>query len=230
MSEVESILAGNGLSSRAFYQFVRFMVVSICRTYCRMSVSGQEFIPKDGPFVLAPVHRSYIDTPIASGCTRRRLRFMGKDTLWKRQPFNWVLSALGAFPVTRGSADREAVMRAIAVLQSGEPLVLFPEGERKSGPVVQPLMDGAAYVACKAGVPIVPVGIGGSERVLGKGAKFLAPRKLVVLIGEPIRPAVAVNGRMPRAEVKEVSKQLHSRLQDLFDEAQRRAGYAFTDR
>lgn len=190
-----------------------------------MTVTGRENIPSTGPFVLAPVHRSFIDTPIASGCTRRRMRFMGKDSLWKRQPFNWVLSALGAFPVTRGTADRQAVTRAIAVLQSGEPLVLFPEGERKTGPTVHPLMDGAAYVACKAGVPIVPVGIGGSERVLGKGMKFVYPRKLVVIIGEPIRAATGVNGRMPRTEVKEVSRELHARLQQLFDEAQRRAGF-----
>lgn len=224
MSEVDSFLAGNGVSSRAFYQSVRFLVVSILRTYCRMTIEGSKNIPESGPFILAPVHRSYIDTPIASGCTRRRLRFMGKDSMWKSKPFGWTLSALGAFPVTRGSADREAIMRAIAVLGSGEPLVLFPEGERKSGSEVQPLRDGAAYVACKSGVPIVPVGIGGSERVLGKGMKFVYPRKLVVLIGEPIQPPSAVDGRMPRAEVKKVSLQLHERLQTLFDEAQRRAG------
>ena len=226
MSAVESKLAGSDLGSRSFYQLIRFLVVSICRTYCRMTVSGQENIPHTGPFILAPVHRSYIDTPIASGCTRRRMRFMGKDSMWKRQPLNWMLSALGAFPVTRGSADREAIMRAIQVLKSGEPLVLFPEGERKSGPVVQPLMDGAAYVACKAGVSIIPVGIGGSERVMGKGAKFIYPRKLVVIIGKPIPVPASVDGRMPRSAVKEVTTQLHEQLQMLFDEAQTKAGYA----
>ena len=60
------------------------------------------------------------------------------------------------FPVTRGTADREALRRCIEVLEMGEVLVLFPEGERKDGPIVQPLFDGAAYVAAKAGVPIVP--------------------------------------------------------------------------
>ena len=62
------------------------------------------------------------------------------------------------------------------MLERGEPLVLFPEGERKCGPIVQPLFDGAAYIAVKAGVPIVPVGIGGSERAMPKGAKFIYPR------------------------------------------------------
>ena len=225
MSAVESKLAGSDLGSRSFYQLIRFLVVSICRTYCRMTVSGQENIPEIGPFILAPVHRSYIDTPIASGCTRRRMRFMGKDSMWKRQPLNWMLSALGAFPVTRGSADREAIVRAIQVLKSGEPLVLFPEGERKSGPIVQPLMDGAAYVACKAGVSIIPVGIGGSERVMGKGAKFIYPRKLAVIIGVPIPVPEAIDGRMPRSAVKEVTAQLHEQLQLLFDEAQTKCGY-----
>lgn len=222
MSGVESYLAGNGRSSRSFYALVRGLVTLILCTWCRMRIHGRENIPTTGPFVLAPVHRSYIDTPIASACTRRRLRFMGKDSLWKKRPIGWILSALGAFPVTRGSADRQAVTRGIQVLQSGEPLVLFPEGERKSGPTVEPLMDGAAYIACKAGVPIVPVGIGGSERVMGKGAKFLWPHKVVVVIGAPIPAPVSVEGRMPRAAVKEVSLELHARLQELFDDAMSR--------
>ncbi len=69
----------------------------------------------------------------------------------------------------------------------GEPLVLFPEGERKSGPLVLPLRDGAAYIAVKSGVPIVPVGIGGSERVMPRGANFIKPRKIVALVGEADR-------------------------------------------
>ena len=97
-------------------------------------------------------------------------------------------------PGHRGAADREALKRCIAVLEAGEPLVLFPEGERKSGSDVQPLFDGAAYVALKAGVPIVPVGIGGSEAVMPKGAKFIHPRKVHVIVGPPIPPAMAEGG------------------------------------
>jgi len=224
MIGTETHLAGNGLGSRAFYQVVRGLVVGFCRTYNRMTVEGRENVPTTGPFVLAPVHRSFIDTPIASGCTRRRMRFMGKDSLWKKQPFRWILSALGGFPVTRGAADREAIVRCIAVLESGEPLVLFPEGERKVGPIVQPLYDGAAYVACKAGVPIVPVGIGGSGAVMGRGAKFVWPRKVHVIIGRPIDIQRSASGRVPRAEVRETSARLHAELQRLFDEAERRVG------
>ena len=225
MSNVDSFLAGNSLSSRVLYQVVRFIVVSFNRTWNRMSVTGRENIPSTGAFVLAPVHRSYIDTPIASSCTRRRMRFMGKDSLWKTRASGWLMSSLGAFPVSRGTADREAIKRAISVLQSGEPLVLFPEGERKSGTEVLPLLDGAAYIACKAGVPIIPVGIGGSERAMGKGAKFIRPAKIVVRIGEPISVPVSVDGRMPRTAVKEVTAVLYSDLSRLFGECQRLAGH-----
>lgn len=224
MIGTETHLAGNGLGSRAFYQVVRGLVVGFCRTYNRMTVEGRENVPTTGPFVLAPNHRSFIDTPIASGCTRRRMRFMGKDSMWKKQPYRWILSALGAFPVTRGAADREAIVRCIAVLEAGEPLVLFPEGERKLGPVIQPLFDGAAYVACKAGVPIIPVGIGGSEGAMGRGMKFIWPRKLHVIIGQPIPVGRSESGRVPRSEVRETSAKLHAELQRLFDLAEIRVG------
>jgi 1-acyl-sn-glycerol-3-phosphate acyltransferase len=225
VTQVDTFLAGQGRLSKLVYAVARAIVVGSMRAYTRMSIDGREHIPRRGAFVLAPVHRSNVDTPIAAAVTRRRLRFMGKDSMWKHRGPGWVLSALGGFPVTRGTADREALKRCIEVLEAGEPLVLFPEGERKSGPVVQPLFDGAAYVAVKAGVPIVPVGIGGSERVMTKGSKMIYPRKVWVVVGEPLRVEGAVPGeRVPRATIRELSERLHARLQELFDEAQRRVG------
>ena len=225
MSDVRSFLAGNGPFSHTLYFVVRALVAGFTRALTRLSIEGREHLPHTGPFVLAPVHRSYIDTPISSCLTRRRLRFMGKDTLWTNRPFGWFLSSLGGFPVTRGTADREALRRCVAVLEAGEPLVLFPEGERKSGPTVQPLFDGAVYVALRAGVPIVPVGIGGSERVMPKGARFLHPNKVHVIVGAPIEsPPPADSGRVSRSIIRRHSDELHATLQQLFDDAQQRVG------
>jgi len=225
MADVDTFLAGGSLPSRTFYQIARAFVVGFSRTWMRARVDGAEHVPATGGFVLAPVHRSNMDTPIVACVTRRRLRYMGKDTLWKKQPYRWLLSSLGGFPVTRGSADREALKRCIQVLEAGEPLVLFPEGERKSGPLVQPLFDGAAYVACRAQVPVVPVGIGGSERVMPKGTKFIYPRRVHIVVGPPlIPPAPTAGGRVPRDAVKVFTEQLHNELQALYDTAQVRAG------
>ena len=222
---VHSYLAGTGPWSRALYFVVRALVATSTRALTRLSIEGRENLPRHGAFVLAPVHRSYIDTPISSCLTRRRLRFMGKDTLWRNRISGWLLSSLGGFPVTRGTADREALRRCVAVLEAGEPLVLYPEGERKSGPTVQPLFDGAVYVALRAGVPIVPVGIGGSERVMPKGARFLHPHKVHVIVGAPIEsPPLASSGRVPRSTIRRHSDELHATLQRLFDAAQERVG------
>ena len=224
MTRVRAQMAGSSRASLAFYAVVHLIVVrGFARLWNRISVSGAEHIPTEGAFVLAPVHRSNMDTPYAAATSRRRLRFMGKDSLWKSRVPGWVLSALGGFPVSRGIADREALRRCLDVLEAGEPLVVFPEGERKSGPVVEPLFEGAAFLAARAGVPVVPVGIGGAERSMPKGARFIRPTKVTVVIGEPMW-ARGDGRRVPRPAIHELTEQLHAELQRLFDIAQVRAG------
>jgi 1-acyl-sn-glycerol-3-phosphate acyltransferase len=206
------------------YRVVRMLVGTVCKLCWRRTIEGRHNLPSEGPFVLAPVHRSFIDFALVSGVTRRRLRYMGKDSLWKLAPFGALLSALGAFPVHRGVADRHALQRSIELVEGGEPLVLFPEGTRRSGPVVEHLFDGAAYVAARTQVPIVPVGIGGSERALPKGARLPRPVKVHVVVGEPLAPPPLREGRPSRSGVHAVTEELHRRVQALFDEAQVKAG------
>ena len=119
MTEIHSRLAGNSKASLVFYRFGRGLCVGFCRVWLRLSVEGREHVPPDGAFVLAPVHRSNMDTPIAAVCTKRRMRYMGKDSLWKVRFFGWLLSALGGFPVSRGTIDREALARCTALLEEG---------------------------------------------------------------------------------------------------------------
>jgi 1-acyl-sn-glycerol-3-phosphate acyltransferase len=222
MTKIATDIAENGLKHKTAYFIVRNLVTFICRTWCRMTIEGSHNVPAEGIFILAPTHRSIIDTPIASGSTRRRMRFMGADKWWSNKALGGLLTVLGGFPVSRGTADREALRRAIELLESGQPLVLFPEGERKSGPVVQPLFDGACYIALKTGAPIIPVGIGGSERVMPKGAKFIYPRKVHVVIGAPIRVSTEGTQKEQRQAVRDTTEVLHGELQRLFDRAEAR--------
>lgn len=206
------------------YRVCRNALVGFCRLYWRLRVEGREHVP-DGAFVLAPVHRSNIDTPLVAGITTRRLRYMGKDSMWKHRAPGWLFSALGAFPVKRGTADRAAMRRCLEVLAEGEPLVVFPEGGRRSGPVVGPISEGAAYLAIRAGVPVVPVGIGGSERAMTKGSWLLRPVRCTVVVGPPLHPEPGKEaGRASRRAVRELSDRLHAELQRLLDEARRLAG------
>lgn len=224
MTQVQSFLVGQGIASRFFYSLVRLIVRVFSRIYFRLQVHGRENIPNSGAFILAPVHRSNVDTPIASLVTKRRLRFMGKDSLWKVKPIGAVLSALGGFPVTRGTADLEALKRCLSVLSLGEPLVMFPEGTRQSGPKIHPLFDGAAYLAIKSGVPIVPVGFGGTEGVMPKGSKKILPKKCSIVVGKPIFPPKSDTGRLPRTATTDLTKDLEVALQTVFDQAKRQVG------
>lgn len=216
--------AGMTAPSMALYRFCRALVNGFCRLWFRMTVEGRENLPTATSYIVAPVHRSNLDTLIVGSMTTRRLRFMAKDSLFKKRLWAWFLSSLGGFPVNRQAADRDALRMAISIVEAGEPLVMFPEGSRRNGPIVQELFEGASYVAAKCQVPIVPVGIGGSERCMPKGSKFVYPRKVHVIIGKPIEPATRNEGRVARVAVREVTAGLHDELQQLFDTAQIRAG------
>src|SRR4051794_17559614 len=167
--------------TRISYAIVRFLILVAAKLVGRIRVVGAEKIPADGAFILAPVHRSNVDFALTSVITRRPMRYMGKDSIWKSKPLGRFVSMLGAFPVHRGSADRDALRACTDIVEGGSPLVMFPEGTRCHGPVIEELFDGTAYVAARAGVPIVPLGIGGSEAMMPKGAKMLHRSKLVLL-------------------------------------------------
>jgi 1-acyl-sn-glycerol-3-phosphate acyltransferase len=208
------------------YQVVRFLIWVVAKAFWRTSFDGLEHVPTEGAFILAPVHRSFIDFGIVSGVTRRRMGYMGKESLWKSRLLGRFITTLGAFPVNRGAPDREALRASQALLDRGEPLVLFPEGTRRRGPTIEHLAEGTAFLASRTGVPIVPVGIGGSERALPKGKTLPRPVKIHVLVGPTLSPPpVAEGARHPsRRAVKELTVELQGVLQDLFDRAQRSAG------
>jgi len=212
------------------YRTCWYILWVLMRLYWRVSYEGREHVPVDEPFILAPSHRSFLDFALVSGLTRRRLCYMAKDSIWKYPFFNRFLYALGAFPVHREATDREALRRCLAVLERGEPLVLFPEGTRRSGPVIENLHEGAAYLASRTGAPIVPVGIGGSERAMKKGKRLPRPVKVHIVAGPPIRPAAsasadgATRSRTSRRAVHQLTERLQAEVQRLFDLAQNRAG------
>ena len=219
MADVTTKLVGKTLGNKILYLSVRFIVIGICRLYLRLRIVDAHKIPKTGTFILAPSHRSTVDIPVAAATTRRRLMYMGKDSMWKIKPIGKILTALGTFPVTRGSADLEALKRCIAVLERGDPLVLFPEGTRHKGRIIEPLFDGAAFIAYKTGVPIIPVGIAGSEEIWPPGTKLPRPRKCVAVVGDPIYPKNLNGARATREMMSEFTVELQSALQTVFDQA-----------
>lgn len=226
MSNPSPLGAPMSTGSRRFYLGFRVFALGLFRLWTRLEIHGMENVPAHGGFVFAPAgHRSLIDTPAAAVASPRLLRFMGAETYFNAPGLGWALRAVGGFPVERESTDRASLRVAEDLLRSGEPLVVFPEATRFSGSEVQPLKEGAMFLAARAGVPVVPVGLGGGERAWPKSKRLIRPRKMVIIIGEPVAPPTAAEGsRVKRSAIRSATESLHTDLQALFDSAQHQAG------
>jgi 1-acyl-sn-glycerol-3-phosphate acyltransferase len=215
-----------------FYGVVWWIVAFGSRLVWRVRIRGREHVPAQGACILAPSHRSMMDIPFLATTTRRRIRFMGK-----RQAFDWpvvgpLFVRLGSFPVERDGDDRQALRTALHVLEyDGEPLAVYPEGTRQHGRKIAPLQPGAAYMAIRAGVPIVPIGIAGAEEIQRRGRTGWVRRlprltRVAVVVGPAIHPPVRAPGKaVKRAAVDELTARLRDELQTVLDEAYELRGF-----
>ena len=207
-------------ASLRFYRFARAVLRVLCFAPYRGRVLGAERVPATGAFVFAPTHRSMLDIPWLSMTTTRRVRFMGKASLFRVPLLGWVFSVLGGFPVERDGSDRGPLRDSLKILDGGEPLAIYPEGSRQRGHEIQPLQPGAAYLAIKAQVPIVPVAMFDTERAWrgpSKLPRFGGPG--IVLVGEPIVPPPMAGTVVKRELVNDLSDRLRIELQRLYDQA-----------
>jgi 1-acyl-sn-glycerol-3-phosphate acyltransferase len=203
------------------YRGFRLVLTALWTALFRPTVVGKEFVPASGPVIIAPVHRSNLDFAFVIFVTHRKGFFMAKDSLWTVPVMRSWISRMGAFPVKRGTADREAMATAQRVLELGQVLVLFPEGTRQEGDHVNTLHNGAVFLAARTGAVIVPVGIGHTERAMPRGAKLPRPVRVRLVVGEPIAPP-PTGLRLSQAELTERSETLRQALQTLYDASMER--------
>ena len=173
--------------SRPLYAFVRALVAPFLRIWFRMHVSGAEHIPKSGPAIIAPNHKSFWDSFFIAVCTRRHVRYMAKSELIEAR-YGRLLVRLGAFPVRRGSSDADALETARVILEQGGLLALFPEGTRIRDPeeLGHP-KRGAGRLALETGSPLIPAAITGTDALFF--GPIPKPRRVQVAFGEAIPAA-----------------------------------------
>jgi 1-acyl-sn-glycerol-3-phosphate acyltransferase len=179
--------------SRPLYAIARILMVPLLRGWFRVRIRGSEHIPAAGPAILAPNHKNFLDPFFVGTATWRHVRYMAKTELLKG-PLGWVLTRLGAFPVRRGEADREALQTAHTILQQGGVVVVFPEGTRVEEPdALGSPHHGAARLALDTGAPIIPVAISGTSH-LWRGALPKLKRVQITFL-PPVAPqGVSVDG------------------------------------
>jgi 1-acyl-sn-glycerol-3-phosphate acyltransferase len=151
---------------------------------------GVRNIPREGGVLLACNHQSYLDPALVGSCLLREMHFMARSSLFRNPVFGAMITALNAFPVERDSADVRAVKGAIDRLKAGCVVLVFPEGTRTRTGAVGRMKSGAALLAERAGVPIIPVLIEGAFQVWPKGERrWPGLGRVRVVFGKPMPPA-----------------------------------------
>ena len=141
-------------------------------------------IPRQGSFILASNHVSNLDPVLLGICSVRRLNFMAKIELFKGL-LGFFLTRLGAFAVKRGESDFGAMREALRRLKEGRVILIFVEGTRRIGNEPSKAQAGVGFLAIKSGVPIVPVYVQGTDKVMAPGTKFFKRGPVFATFGKP---------------------------------------------
>ena len=173
--------------SLLLYRAFKYSVVNpMLRVYFQGRIYGAENVPINGPLVIVSNHASNFDPPIVSNCVRRPVSYMAKEELFEIPIFKQAIQLYGAYPVSRGSGDRNAIRKALEHLDRGWAVGLFLQGTRTPDGRITDPKRGAALIAAKAKAPIVPVCLWGTQEIEQKGSAIPQRVPITVRIGELI--------------------------------------------
>ncbi len=197
------------LRTHWFYYLAAFAVRNYARLFLGLQVRGLENVPKTPGLVVASNHFSTFDPPVIGSLVPREIHFMAKKELFESQPMRWLSEHLMAFPVDRSKSDMRAIKEALRYLKEGLAVGIFPQGTRTvtSTAADKEAHGGAAFLAQRAGVPLLPAAI------------WREGRNFRVSFGEPIVP----QGRS-REEMSALTRELMSRIDALLPENAEEAG------
>ena len=176
-----------------FYSLGRNVLYPLSHALYRPTIEGKENMPRTGGVVVASNHLSFIDSFAIPLASPRQVRFLAKEEYWTGPGVGGALrkgffTAVGMIPVNRHStsAAQESLDQALEVLRAGDAFGIYPEGTRSRDGRLYRGRTGVAWLALTADVPVVPVGLIGTEEIQPVGARFPRLAKVTVRFGEPI--------------------------------------------
>ncbi len=198
------------------YRIVWSLCGLVFQVLLRRRIRGTHHVPRRGAVILASNHISNLDPPMVATSIWRPAAFMAKEELFENKFFGWFIRQLHAFPVKRGSGDRAALKKSLEILDSGWPLVMFPEGTRsETGEMKEPEM-GVAMIAYRTGVPVVPVYIHGTNRVWPKGGGIKLAQ-VGIVYGEPMVFTVPEGQKAGRDDYERAAHRIMDEIRRLRD-------------
>lgn len=181
-------------------------------------LEGLENLPPAGPAIIMINHIAFIDPIVVLGNLPRNIVPMAKIEAYSYPVVGIFPRLWDAIPVRRGEVDREALMKALAVLKAGEIVLVAPQGTRQ--PALSQAKEGIAYLAHKSGAPIIPVAIEGTKGFPSISKKRWSEPGAVVTLGRPFR-FKPVAGRLPREALRQMTDEAMYRLAALLPEGRR---------
>ncbi len=178
----------------------------------RLRILGAENLRKHAVAVYAANHTSYMDTPVVFSALPFQFRILAKKELWALPFIGWHLNRSGQIPINTDNprATLSSLAAAAKTVRTGTPLFVFPEGGRTADGTLQPFMNGAAYLAIRAQVPLVPIALHGVYDLLPIHTHHFHPGTLTLIAGEPI-PTTGLNVR----DADQLTQQLRETIQQL---------------
>jgi 1-acyl-sn-glycerol-3-phosphate acyltransferase len=187
---------------------------------CALTVRGAENLRERRVAVYASNHTSYMDTPVIFASLPFQFRILAKRQLWTMAFIGWYLNRSGQIPIemTDAHASLSSLGAGVKALRAGMPLYVFPEGSRTPNGELQPFLSGAAYLAIRAQVPLVPIALSGVYDLLPIHTHHFYPGDLVLTVGEPIE-----TGGMTVRQTEELTARLRAAIEGLLKQEERRS-------
>jgi len=168
-----------------FYTLVKLICKYFLWLLGKPVIAGQANIPRTGPVIVVANHISLLDGLLLLAFWPRRVTFLSAAYLFKMPVVGAFLRTIGAIPVQNEGSELAGIRRALRVLQEEGTLAFFPEGHIGAGDELCPFQTGWAYLALKAGAPVLPMAIKGTGTALPAGALFPRRSKIYMQIGAP---------------------------------------------
>jgi 1-acyl-sn-glycerol-3-phosphate acyltransferase len=172
---------------------VRWTTRTLISGTCRPTVIGLENVPKDGPFIVAPNHLSFLDSVIVQALMPRPVAFFAKAEYFttkgiKGRVMKSFFEAVGSIPVERGeqAASVQALRTLLDILEDGRGIGIYPEGTRSRDGILYRGRTGVGWLALTTGAPVIPVGLIGTEKLQPAGRNAVKPQHFIMKVGEPI--------------------------------------------